>query len=81
MFRFCINKFHIVGGVGSSACQIAKKVLGAAKVITTVSTEKVGRVDQLLGKGVVDEGTSSLNISCAGSFLTVQINSYRLQEE
>jgi NADPH:quinone reductase-like Zn-dependent oxidoreductase len=36
-----------VGGVGSLACQMAKNIFGAAKVITTVSTEKVGKVDKL----------------------------------
>jgi NADPH:quinone reductase-like Zn-dependent oxidoreductase len=46
---------HQVGGVGSLACQLAKNVFGAAKVITTVSTEKVGKVDKLLGNGVVDQ--------------------------
>ena len=45
-----------VGGVGSLACQIAKNALGAGKVITTVSTEKVGKLSKLLGEGVVDQG-------------------------
>jgi NADPH:quinone reductase-like Zn-dependent oxidoreductase len=44
-----------VGGVGSIACQMAKNIFGAAKVITTVSTGKVGKVDKLLGNGVVDQ--------------------------
>jgi NADPH:quinone reductase-like Zn-dependent oxidoreductase len=48
-------KYLEVGGVGSIACQLAKNVFGAAKVITTVSTEKVGKVDKLLGNGVVDQ--------------------------
>ena len=47
-----------MGGVGSLACQLAKNVFGAAKVITTVSTEKVGKIDKLLGNGVVDQSTS-----------------------
>jgi hypothetical protein len=34
---------------------MAKNVFGVKKVITTVSTEKVGKVDQLLGEGVVDQ--------------------------
>ena len=42
--------------MGSVACQIAKNAFGAARVITTVSTEKVGKVDELLGEGVVDQG-------------------------
>lgn len=46
----------LVGGVGSVACQLAKNVYGAARVITTVSTEKVPRVEQTLGEGVVDQG-------------------------
>jgi len=34
--------------VGSLACQMAKDGYGAARIITTVSTEKVGKVDGLL---------------------------------
>ena len=37
---------------------MAKNIFGAAKVITTVSTEKVGKVDKLLGNGVVDQSLS-----------------------
>lgn len=44
-----------MSGVGSVGCQLAKNVFGAAKVITTVSTEKVSKVDELLGKGIVDQ--------------------------
>ncbi|KAK9240250.1 chaperonin 10-like protein [Lipomyces kononenkoae] len=44
-----------LSGTGAAACQLAKNVFGAAKVITTVSTAKVGLVDKLLGEGVVDE--------------------------
>jgi NADPH:quinone reductase-like Zn-dependent oxidoreductase len=44
--------------VGSIACQLAKNIFNAAKVITTVSTEKVGKVDKLLGNGVVDQSLS-----------------------
>jgi NADPH:quinone reductase-like Zn-dependent oxidoreductase len=49
-----------VGGVGSLACQMAKNIFGAAKAITTVSTEKVGKADKLLGNGVVDRSLSIL---------------------
>lgn len=51
----CICK---VSGVGSIAVQLAKNCLGAARVITTVSTAKVPKVEELLGKGVVDQGLS-----------------------
>lgn len=44
-----------MSGTGSFACQIAKNVLRAGKVITTVSTAKVPQVPQLLGAGVVDQ--------------------------
>ncbi|KAH8700926.1 chaperonin 10-like protein [Talaromyces proteolyticus] len=44
-----------LGGVGSIACQIAKSVYGAKKVITTVSTDNVSKVNDLFGKGAVDE--------------------------
>lgn len=37
---------------------MAKNVFGAGKVITTVSTEKIGKVDKLLGNGVVDQSLS-----------------------
>ncbi|KAG5970705.1 hypothetical protein E4U55_001504, partial [Claviceps digitariae] len=42
-------------GTGSFACQLAKNVFGAGKVITTVSTSKVPKVPALLGEGVVDQ--------------------------
>ncbi|TWU74637.1 hypothetical protein ED733_002729 [Metarhizium rileyi] len=44
-----------LSGTGSYACQLAKNVFGAGKVITTVSTSKVPKVPELLGEGVVDE--------------------------
>ncbi|KAL2404122.1 hypothetical protein ABEF95_000605 [Exophiala dermatitidis] len=44
-----------LGGTGVFACQLAKNVFGASKVITTVSTAKVPKVKELLGDGVVDE--------------------------
>jgi NADPH:quinone reductase-like Zn-dependent oxidoreductase len=43
-----------LSGCGSMAVQMLKNVFGAAKVITTVSTAKVGLVEEYLGKGVVD---------------------------
>lgn len=46
----------VVSGTGSFACQLAKNVFGAGKVITTVSTSKVPKVPALLGEGVVDQG-------------------------
>lgn len=44
-----------VSGTGAYACQLAKNVFGAGKVITTVSTAKVDKVAELLGEGVVDQ--------------------------
>lgn len=52
-----------MSGVGSIAALMAKNCLGAAKVIATVSAEKVDKVDQFLGKGVVDHGLSLLRAS------------------
>ena len=39
---------------------MAKNIFGVAKVITTVLTEKVGKVDKLLGSGVVDRSLTIL---------------------
>jgi NADPH:quinone reductase-like Zn-dependent oxidoreductase len=44
-----------VSGTGAYACQLAKNVFHAGKVITTVSTAKVPLVPQYLGEGVVDQ--------------------------
>ncbi|KAI9742849.1 MAG: hypothetical protein M1818_003578 [Claussenomyces sp. TS43310] len=49
-----------LSGVGSIACQLAKNVLGAAKVITTVSTQKLDKVDEKLGQGTVDQVVSTV---------------------
>ncbi|TVY36950.1 2-methylene-furan-3-one reductase [Lachnellula occidentalis] len=52
------GKTVFVGGAlsatGSFGVQMAKKVFGAGKVVTTVSRRKMGRVEELLGDGVVD---------------------------
>ncbi|KAK7208501.1 alcohol dehydrogenase [Myxozyma melibiosi] len=44
-----------LSGAGAAACQLAKNVYGAGKVICTVSTAKVPLVPKLLGEGVVDQ--------------------------
>jgi NADPH:quinone reductase-like Zn-dependent oxidoreductase len=44
-----------LGGCGSAALMLLKSVYGAGKVITTVSTKKVGLVKEMLGEGVVDQ--------------------------
>ncbi|KAJ3547727.1 hypothetical protein NM208_g1368 [Fusarium decemcellulare] len=44
-----------LSGTGAFACQLAKNVFHAGKVITTVSTSKIPKVPELLGKGVVDQ--------------------------
>ncbi|KAA8652840.1 NADP-dependent oxidoreductase [Aspergillus tanneri] len=44
-----------LSGTGAYACQLAKNVFKAGKVITTVSTAKVPKVAELLGDNVVDE--------------------------
>jgi hypothetical protein len=45
----------IVSATGAYACQLAKNVFRAGKVITTVSTAKVPKVREILGENVVDE--------------------------
>jgi NADPH:quinone reductase-like Zn-dependent oxidoreductase len=52
-----------VGGTGLYACQLAKHVFNAGKVITTVSTSKVAKVDELLGNGTVDQSKKSIHNS------------------
>lgn len=47
-----------LGGTGAFACQLAKNVHKAGKVITTVSTAKVDKVAEFLGEGVVDQSKS-----------------------
>ncbi|RMZ82878.1 hypothetical protein DV737_g1875, partial [Chaetothyriales sp. CBS 132003] len=44
-----------LSGTGAYACQLAKNIFRAGKVITTVSTSKVPKVPELLGEGVVDQ--------------------------
>ncbi|CAG8936109.1 unnamed protein product [Penicillium salamii] len=44
-----------LSGTGLFACQLAKNVFHAGKVITTVSTSKMSKVKELLGESTVDE--------------------------
>lgn len=44
-----------LAGTSSMAIQLAKNVFGVGKVITTVSTAKISKVEELLGKSVVDQ--------------------------
>ncbi|KUJ18646.1 GroES-like protein [Mollisia scopiformis] len=44
-----------LGGVGNVAVSLAKGVFGAGKVITTVSSGKVGMVEEVFGEGIVDQ--------------------------
>jgi NADPH:quinone reductase-like Zn-dependent oxidoreductase len=44
-----------LGGTGLFACQLAKHVFKAGKVIITVSTSKIPKVKELLGNNTVDE--------------------------
>lgn len=44
-----------LAGTSSMAIQLAKNIFGVGKVITTVSTAKVSKVEELLGRGVVDQ--------------------------
>ncbi|CAG8098417.1 unnamed protein product [Penicillium salamii] len=44
-----------LSGTGLFACQLAKNVFHAGKVITTVSTSKMSKVKELLGDSTVDE--------------------------
>lgn len=58
-FRESDTYLLIVGGTGIFACQLAKNIFKAGKVITTVSTSKVPKVKELLGEGIVDESEST----------------------
>lgn len=51
-----------MSGTGLFACQLAKNIFKAGKVITTVSTAKVPMVKELLGDGVVDESRMPLDL-------------------
>lgn len=44
-----------LSGTGSFGVQLAKKVFGAGKVITTLSTGKIPMIQKLLGDGVPDQ--------------------------
>lgn len=44
-----------LSGVGTIAIQLAKNAFGASKVITTLSPSKIAKVDEILGKGIVDQ--------------------------
>ncbi|KAJ6102517.1 hypothetical protein N7486_004944 [Penicillium sp. IBT 16267x] len=44
-----------LSGTGLFACQLAKHVFHAGKVICSVSTSKIPKVKELLGEGTVDE--------------------------
>lgn len=45
-----------MSGTGLFACQLAKHVFRAGKVITTVSTAKIPKIKGLLGENTIDEG-------------------------
>ncbi|KAJ5679153.1 hypothetical protein N7462_007397 [Penicillium macrosclerotiorum] len=65
-----------LSGTGAFACQLAKNVFGAGKVITTVSTSKVPKVSQLLGKDVVDESKSqAIRYLCVLLILSIDLRS------
>lgn len=53
----------LVGGTGLFACQLAKNVLHAGKVITTVSTAKIPKLKELLGEKTVDQ-SKAFRIIC-----------------
>ncbi|KAJ5112133.1 hypothetical protein N7532_000178 [Penicillium argentinense] len=44
-----------LSGTGLFACQLAKNVFKAGKVITTLSTSKIPKIKELLGESTVDE--------------------------
>lgn len=48
-----------VSGTGLFACQLAKHVFHAGKVISSVSTSKIPKVNELLGEGTVDESKTN----------------------
>lgn len=45
-----------MSGTGLFACQLAKHVFHAGKVITTVSTAKIPKLAELLGENTIDQG-------------------------
>jgi NADPH:quinone reductase-like Zn-dependent oxidoreductase len=44
-----------LSGTGSIAIQLAKNVFGAGKIITTLSTAKILKAEELLGKNTIDQ--------------------------
>jgi NADPH:quinone reductase-like Zn-dependent oxidoreductase len=44
-----------LSGTGSFACQLAKNVFGAGKVITTLSTSKIKKAEELLDANILDQ--------------------------
>ncbi|KAK9450411.1 chaperonin 10-like protein [Limtongia smithiae] len=44
-----------LSGTGSMGVQLAKNVFGASKVITTLSTSKIPKLESCIGAGIVDE--------------------------
>ena len=59
---------------------MAKTIFGAEKVITTVSTSKIDKVDEVLGRGIVDQGSYALFtiVSGSGKWTTITKSSNRL---
>lgn len=69
-----------VSGTGLFACQLAKNVFKAGKVITTVSTSKVPQVKELLGDGVVDESKEFKFSRFPPTLTNESMTSHRLQK-
>lgn len=68
-----------VSGTGLFACQLAKNVFHAGKVITTVSTSKIPKVKELLGEGTVDEG-KHLQFQPSSQLEILTLSSHRLHQ-
>lgn len=74
------SDINLVSGTGLFACQLAKHVFRASKVITTVSTAKIPKLKELLGEGTIDEGNTLLLYSSLLFVLSNLSSSYRLHE-